>query len=193
MASFSLAIPTVLRHEGGWCNTPGDKGGETNYGISLLAIVPREGWRPEDLGLANFNPGCMKFLSQQTAEGLWQRVWGRHLLDQLADQAVATKLFDHVANFTNTKIPVAVAQLAASCAGHITKPDGVMGPDSLRAMNACDPAAIVREMCRLMDQHYLDIVTEDPTQRKFYDDEWHARAQCSMFTPCPLCRSAGIA
>ena len=192
MASFDLAILTVLRHEGGWCDVPGDAGGETNYGISLKAIVRREGWTPADLGLENFEPGCMKGLTRQCAEGLWRRVWSHHLLDDVADQAIATKLFDHVANFTNTRIPVAVAQLAASCAGHIARPDGIMGPDTLQALNACDPAHWCREMCRLIDQRYQGIVAERPITQKSYDDEWHPRAACSAFSPCPLCLHAGV-
>ena len=34
-ASFEAAIPTILRHEGGFSNDPQDVGGATNFGVSL--------------------------------------------------------------------------------------------------------------------------------------------------------------
>ena len=35
MSTFEDAIPTILRHEGGFNNDPVDAGGATNYGVSL--------------------------------------------------------------------------------------------------------------------------------------------------------------
>ena len=34
MASFDVALEKLLQKEGGWCNVPGDRGGETYQGIS---------------------------------------------------------------------------------------------------------------------------------------------------------------
>ena len=34
---FNKLIPIILHNEGGYCNTEGDTGGETNYGISQRA------------------------------------------------------------------------------------------------------------------------------------------------------------
>ena len=35
MSAFELAIPIVLKHEGGFADNPADPGGATNFGISL--------------------------------------------------------------------------------------------------------------------------------------------------------------
>ena len=35
MSDFNDAIPTVLRHEGGFENDVNDPGGATNFGVSL--------------------------------------------------------------------------------------------------------------------------------------------------------------
>ena len=36
MSDFNDAIPTVLRHEGGFVDSPNDPGGATNFGVSLV-------------------------------------------------------------------------------------------------------------------------------------------------------------
>lgn len=81
MASFDVAIQTVLANEGGYVNDPADPGGETKFGISKRAYP--------DEDIANLTLDRAKFL--------YKRDYWR--FDSVADQDVATKLLDMSVNF----------------------------------------------------------------------------------------------
>ena len=44
MGNFNQAIPFTRKEEGGWCNTPGDSGGETYCSISRKNNPTFPGW-----------------------------------------------------------------------------------------------------------------------------------------------------
>src|SRR5690625_3510700 len=61
IVTFEAALPTILRHEGGYVDHPQDPGGATNYGITQTTYdgwrgVPRVASRP--LRLITQEPGC---------------------------------------------------------------------------------------------------------------------------------------
>jgi len=72
MAEFSVAQLQLAAEEGGWCDKPNDRGGETNRGWSMLSIC-RFGIPPSELGLttpwgddtwAPFGIGCATILQK---------------------------------------------------------------------------------------------------------------------------------
>jgi len=50
MSTFETAWPTILRHEGGYCNNANDLGGPTKYGLSLRWLKA-QGYFPSDTDL----------------------------------------------------------------------------------------------------------------------------------------------
>lgn len=99
MASFELAIPIILKHEGGYQVHPKDSGnwssgkvGEgvligTKYGISAPTLIA---WRGRMV-----TPEEMKNLTEEEAKRIFKsKYWDPLQLDKVKDQQVATLIFD---------------------------------------------------------------------------------------------------
>ena len=97
--TIDTLIDAVLDREGGYCNHPADRGGETKYGIT--AAVAR----------ANGYAGAMRDLPLDMARAIYRRLyWLGPRFDAVAEQAagIAAELFD---TGVNMGPPVAAAFL----------------------------------------------------------------------------------
>jgi lysozyme family protein len=178
MSSFGPAIAVVLRHEGGWVDDPDDLGGETNYGISSL-IIKRENISPAYLGL---NPdtqgqrGWLRPLSVEAASRVYERLfWDRYGYKAILDQTVATKVFDCAVNCGPARAHAMAQRAAAVVSGAQVTADGIMGPKTIAAINACQPAAFVAAFAQQMRNHYEAIIQARPQNAKFRAN-WLRRA-----------------
>lgn len=173
MSSFDPAIAVVLKHEGGWVSDPADPGGETNFGISSV-IISREGLSSADLGLdpaTAGQEGWLKAMTEETARGLYKRLfWDRYGYEAIADQVVATKLFDAAVNIGPRRAH-ARAQVLVGVAA-----DGVLGPVSLTAINAMDPRMFVIGYSAQLAAYYRGLVDEKPALSKFLNNWLHRAA-----------------
>ena len=149
MASFELAIPTVLENEGGYVNDPDDAGGETNFGISK----------------ASYPNVDIKNLTKEEASAIYQRDFWK--FDGINDQAVATKLFDAYVNMKSHAI-----NAAQEVTGQTV--DGKYGPHTEAAINAARDF-LTTFRARLV-QYYQEIVEYYPEDEKFLKG-WLRRAQ----------------
>ncbi len=162
MAEFAPALEFVLPHEGGYANHPADKGGPTNYGITQ-AKARQNGYQ-----------GDMRDFPLDLAAAIYSgEYWPG--LDQLDNQAVASKIFDLRVNFgvaTGNKL----AQLAANNLVDPPTPiDGRWGPDTVATINAADPAAMLDELATAAANRYQEIADRDPSQEVFIRG-WMKRA-----------------
>lgn len=86
MSNFKIALKRVLKHEGGYVNDPKDKGGETNYGITI-GTARQFGYT-----------GSMRSIPMDVVEKIYKaRFWDALGCDELADKygfAFAFQLFD---------------------------------------------------------------------------------------------------
>lgn len=178
MSDFEQAVKVVLGHEctptNYWVDDPKDHGGETAWGISML-IIKREGLTPELLGLPNLEPGALKGLTAMRAKLIYNKLfWTRYGYAQIADQVIATKIFDATVNM-GPGWAHSLAQQAAIALGQNMIVDGILGAKSFAAINACFPAAYLQAYGEAMAERYRDIIRRDPTQEKFRRN-WLARA-----------------
>lgn len=150
MADFNLAIPVVLKNEGGYVNNPSDPGGETKYGISK-ASYPY-------VDIANLTVG------QATAIYM-KDFW---LFGGIVNQAVATKLFDSYVNMRHAAI-----KIAQQVAGVVV--DGGYGPHTEAAINAMDPFVFLSNFRAGLAYHYRAIAAANQAEAKFLKD-WLERA-----------------
>mgnify|MGYP001580414909 CR=1 FL=1 len=166
MAAFDLAIRVVLAHEGGLADNPNDPGGVTNFGISAKAYP-------------SLGADRIRALTQEEAVAIYKRDWwdGRGY-DQIRDQAVATKIFDMSVNmgFTTT---VRLVQRALNYL--LRKPkevtaDGVMGPETLGAINGLDPELLVLTLRAYHCLRYVELVEGPDLRLETFAKTWLRRA-----------------
>jgi lysozyme family protein len=169
MSSFDLAIPTVLRHEGGLVDNPNDPGGITNYGVSLRWLKSK--------GLAgdlnhdgDVNAKDIKIMTQDEAKTFYHTYWWDAYKYGLIDaQLVATKIFDSAVNMGAPR----AHQFAQAIVG--TVQDGNIGPKTLAEINAMPSLKFIVAYQERMAQFYRNLVATNPKRQEFLKG-WLARA-----------------
>jgi lysozyme family protein len=175
LSDFNQAIQIVLAHEGTYNDVKGDAGGATNWGVSLrlaqrlgitLCDVNHDGQvTKEDIRLMT---------REQAVEVYRAEWWDRYGYERLANQLVATKVFDFAIN-AGPGVAHACAQRAAIAQGCKLPVTGNLGPMTVGAVNACNAATYLWAYANEMVGHYNACVAHDLTQKKFLRG-WLARA-----------------
>lgn len=148
MSEFTAAIDVVLHNEGGYSNDHTDAGGETNFGISKRSYP--------DVDIKN--------LTSEAAAAIYQRdFW---LFGGVADQRLATKIFDAYVNAKHHAIRVLQLALGTLQAGPIVA-DGNWGPQTEAHVNAADAGALLDEFKARLCKMHCDDAIEDPSQYKY--------------------------
>lgn len=154
MSEFEQAIPTVLRREGGYVFDPADPGGETNFGISKRSYPNVD----------------IKGLTSTTASDIYRRDWwDNYGYGRILDQRIATKVFDTAVNMGSR----AAHKIAQDAVG--TTPDGVLGPESIKALNDAHASILLHGLQDGQAARYRKIVLNNPARQKFLAG-WLARA-----------------
>lgn len=152
MADFRFAIPTLLRHEGGYVNDPIDSGGETAFGISRRSYP--------DLDIAH--------LTRAEAEDIYRRdFWAPLQLDAVKDQQLATKVFDSAVLIGKARAVKFLQRALQIAGGGIVAVDGRIGPDTLHAVNTASPPLLIEAYRHLLATYYEGLAEAVPTNTKF--------------------------
>lgn len=119
--NFDDAFDKLIAHEGGYVNDRRDLGGETKFGISKVAYPMED--------IAN--------LTLERARTIYRvDYWGAAGCDGVPDCA-KLQLFDMAVN-SGVHTAIRTVQRAVG-----TAPDGVMGPNTLQAVQSMAPARFV--------------------------------------------------
>ena len=87
MANAKQSIQNTLKHEGGYVNSKYDRGGETNFGVTI-ATARAYGYQ-----------GNMKDLKLETAVEIYKNnYWNPLKLDSVKSQLIADKVYDIAVN-----------------------------------------------------------------------------------------------
>lgn len=120
MANFEKALNFVLENEGGYINSPLDKGGETKYGISKSAYP----------NLDIFN------LTLKEASNIYLNdYWLSNNLQNIQNENLSITLLDFI---VNTGKAQRIIQQTVNELGGELKIDGIIGPLTIGALNALD-------------------------------------------------------
>lgn len=159
MASFDVAIKTVLGHEGGYVNDPTDRGGETKWGISKRSYP--------HLNIAS--------LTREQAIAIYKTDWwDRYKYAQIPDQAIATKVFDLAINMGAKPAHKLLQQALRACELPTTA-DGIIGPATLTAVKLAHPFALLAALRSEAAGYYRVVIARNPSQERFKNG-WETRA-----------------
>ena len=145
MADPNIAIAAVLEHEGGFVDDPADPGGATNFGITQ-ADLPGQDVRT--------------LTAAQAAAWYLANRW-TPAFDAIADQALATKVFDLgvlAGMGTAARILQDVLGIAA---------DGILGPRTVAAVNGAAAMGLRERFQAAMAAHFTGVAEMHPAERKF--------------------------
>lgn len=188
MANFELAIPSVLEHEGGarYTDDPADPGGATKWGVSLrfLKSIGEAGDIDHD---GDIDHNDVVALSQTGAEQLYRvYFWNKLVLDLVASQPIANKLFDTSVNVGYRRvIKWTQAELNRIVGRPMLVVDGSLGPATLRALNSLDSGeqgSFLPAFRVVQRDYYLGLIALNGKLAK-YRNGWLRRA---AWTSTPL-------
>ena len=170
MSDFNLAIPTILRHEGGLVDNPNDPGGITNFGVSLRWLHSK--------GLAgdlnhdgDVNAADIKLMTKADATQFYLTYWwNAYHYSNIIAQAVATKVFDAAVNMGAPRAHSMVQAVLG-----MNQIDGILGPKSMAELNAMPSLKFIVAYQEAMAQFYRRLVYLNPARQEFLKG-WLARA-----------------
>ena len=177
MAEFQPAYNHVLKWEGGYVNDPDDPGGETYRGVARRFWSKWDGWviidmKKKERGFPkslDSHQELQKMIAEFYEANFWDKVKG----DQIDSQEVAENIFDFAVN-AGVKTSSKLAQLAAG-----TGADGVIGPNSIKAINACDEELFICKFALNKIAKYVNICKKRRTSRKYFFG-WISRVMAGL-------------
>lgn len=139
--NFDQAFTELLGHEGGYVNHPLDPGGATNWGITQT--VARQ----------NGYTGNMETMTQATAKDIYSRMyWAPMRCDALPSE-IRYAVFDAAVN-SGVRQSTLWLQRAVNVGA-----DGVIGPQTLAAVQACEPYYVLRRLLSQRLKFMTDLKT----------------------------------
>lgn len=153
MANFDTYAPVLLRLEGDYVWHSEDKGGPTNKGVTLSTFrnVFGESKTIEDL--------------KEISYGDWKKImkdgyWDKCKADDIKSQPLADIIVDWCVNSGTVGIRK-VQEIAG------VKPDGIVGPKTLAAINSSDQKELFERIWNARRQFYVNLVKKNPSQKVF--------------------------
>jgi lysozyme family protein len=168
MADFNKAFEEMIKAEGGYSKDPDDPGGETYKGVARSRNPKWPGWTNVDLNRNKTNfPKNLDYdedLQQKVRDLYTLLYWEKVRGDEIADQDIAEAIFDFGVNAGPTT-SVRLAQMSADA-----HPDGVMGPDTLTAINAKSKREFLAVFALAKINRYMNICKDpkSPSRKYFY-------------------------
>lgn len=176
MAVFADVWPMILRHEGGYVDHPADKGGPTNFGITLktLDAYLKGG------SLLPVTAFDVKNLNVTTAMKIYvDRYWSVIRAGEIQSQTVANAFMDMAVLMG----PAQAAKLMQSVFG--IKQDGIVGPVTLAQINASTERNTLAKFYMACTNFLVRLAAIDPTQVVFLTN-WMKRCQEILTTALAL-------
>ncbi len=177
MATFEKAIPRILLHEGGYVNNPNDKGGSTNYGITLGLLQDLH----EDLNHDGvINVLDVKTMSVEAAKTIYKiQWWDKYGYGSIRDQTIATKVFDFSVNMGSHRAHMLLQRAINTALGTSLTTDGKLGPTTFSTINSItDPEEqqkVLDAYCNTVWSFYTSLADKNPKLKTFLRG-WRNRA-----------------
>jgi len=155
-----LINTSVQRRAVGYVDDPLDRGGETKFGVALNANP--------DLDITNLTWAQAKAV-------YYDRYWVTGACEKLSER-VAVLHFDGCVNHGVGR----AKKFLQTSVGAVA--DGIVGANTLAAVNSKDPIDICNKICDLREKFYRDIVTNKPNQARFLNGWLRRIDEMRVFT-----------
>lgn len=167
-ARFLAALETVLAHEGGHADDPDDPGGATNFGISLRWLRSLGELEGDLDGDGDVDGGDIRCLSREDAARFYYEHWWRPQgYGLFSSDAVATKVFDLAVNMGPRPAHQILQRAVRAACGEMLIDDGVIGPKTRQAVEACSGGLLSAAMRSEAAGSYRLIAASKPRLKKF--------------------------
>ena len=164
-------LKTIVAHEGGYCNVAGDKGGATNFGVTLEVL--RECRNDPTLDADD-----VKNMTLEEANEIYTEKYYHDPKIDMAPSELQPQLLDIAVNSGPGKAIKILQQVLVDCGKNVSV-DGGMGPATAKAaQESCDEKGwkvINNKIADVRLAFYNAIVAHDPVQAKFLNG-WTTRA-----------------
>ena len=188
MAEFEAALEKLLKMEGGWCEVPGDRGGETYCGISRKNWPFWDGWRfiarakthhsfeegPEIFtAYLSTLPGLQRQVEEFYRSKFWKKAccetMPQELAEEVFEQAVNMGVFRAVLHLQKT------LNAMNFCDGQPIfedlEEDGVLGVHTKAAVELLPRKRSVQDLLSILNHlqavRYVNLAAAQLSQRKF--------------------------
>ena len=151
----------ILAHEGGYVNHPNDPGGETNRGVTM------DTWR-------RYSQRLFGITEEQAFRIYEEGYYKPSGADRLQDSNLGNMHADFTYNAGSRNSGRVLQRAINDLGGNVTV-DGAVGPKTLAAANALDPAALYRAYRTRRIEHYENIIRKNPKLATFRRG-WMSRA-----------------
>jgi len=166
MADFTQAFDLMIAHEGGYVNDPDDPGGETYKGVARKIFSKWDGWQTIDMlkrqpafpANLDKDPEIQEAVSDFYRVNFWDRIKG----DDIENQKIAESIFDFAVN-AGVGTSAILSQMVSG-----SKPDGVIGPNSVEAINQVQADHFLASFTVAKIARYVTIVKKRPSSRKYF-------------------------
>lgn len=157
MAKVEILAPYIKKWEGGFVNDPADRGGATNRGVTIATF--------EAYCKAKYLPRPNVERLKRMTDGEWLDIlktmfWDKWQADKIKSQKIANILVDWVwgSGVYGIKIPQRILGV---------KQDGIVGDETLKALNAQDPDKLFQVIYEARKKYLNDITISRPTNKRF--------------------------
>jgi len=166
---FELAFNHLIQNEGiRYTDNPLDSGGSTKFGITLkyYSIYLNRTVSKEE----------MKNLTLEQAKKFYlDSYWTPLSCDEIKNVKIKTALFDTSVLY-GLHMAVEFAQKAIGCCGFVLKCDGIMGPKTVRALNAVNEKDFIYYFYQFILRRIQEIIRKHPKNECFRKG-WTSRAE----------------
>lgn len=185
MSTFDLAIPSVLKDEGGFENDKNDFGGATKAGISrrflfdlyqrepaiVASVLSRTLNSVNDISIKD-----VEDLSPDKITKLYKIIWDGLDLSRINTQKIATKIFNLAVNLGDSEaVKILQRALWSQYDYKSVADDGMLGNVTVSYVNNANADVLLCCIRAEAAGIYRLIIAEKPEQKEF-EDGWLKRA-----------------